>query len=527
MDETARLKAQLVAMERENAELKHRLKEVELGMNDTNQLVLNGNMQVEFQQADTKNVLTLYKSQKRARSSSLDLVEIGRDSKVYNLPVPQETPVKNLGHVDVNPHDKTFKASPQTPSWPVKLSPRNFKIKKGSPSESKSILKLEKDDPEIEPDAIEGQGSEENELVLVARAPENGSNSACNVEEAQNSSLAPHSSQAGVYNEPEHNVHSTTPINLSAIAKEYLQSSNALIVSPSPDTLLVPRKYLRLIYGGSDQQFFQYIQDNLNPSGKEKRRMVFPQLESNPSMPMRPGQPGLLYSSRYELLHGSYPWTVFCKPDASKALWLYLASQYNGQESKTKIEWAQRLLKAKAHDVYISMRARIALRKYGQLLPSTSKADEETLIRSEIKSIKINKGMHLTENDIIDAFSKGEEGIDIIRMTCIQYDHVFLNDMKTRYSSYSALCTASREKKNARESDRGKEGRSLSVKQAPKHVTTQKSSKRRKLHDGDASSLNEGCQEYEEPESSSKSSIAPRRSSRKSVANGSYANDSN
>lgn len=55
------------------------------------------------------------------------------------------------------------------------------------------------------------------------------------------------------------------------------------------------------------------------------------------------------------------------------------------------------------------MRARIALRRHRILLPATKANDEEKLVRAEVSAIKINKGKPLTEDDIIAAFSKGDE----------------------------------------------------------------------------------------------------------------------
>jgi hypothetical protein len=51
-------------------------------------------------------------------------------------------------------------------------------------------------------------------------------------------------------------------------------------------------------------------------------------LEFNPLMPSRPGDPGLLYSPRHEILSDG-PWTLFGKL-SSEALWDYLG-EYNNE----------------------------------------------------------------------------------------------------------------------------------------------------------------------------------------------------
>ena len=67
----------------------------------------------------------------------------------------------------------------------------------------------------------------------------------------------------------------------------------------------------------------------------------------------------------------------------------------------------------KKFDVYVSMRARIALRKAG-LIPIYDKKDgealEASLIDSEINAVKSGSpGYPVTVNDIINAFIRGDE----------------------------------------------------------------------------------------------------------------------
>lgn len=68
----------------------------------------------------------------------------------------------------------------------------------------------------------------------------------------------------------------------------------------------------------------------MNPSGPVLRRIVFPMLDMNPTMPTKPkpGEHGFVFASRHEILH-NLPWTLFCKRDKSKAVWQYLGEYEN------------------------------------------------------------------------------------------------------------------------------------------------------------------------------------------------------
>lgn len=87
-----------------------------------------------------------------------------------------------------------------------------------------------------------------------------------------------------------------------------------------------------------------------NPSGTRTRRVVFPRLDLNPNIPSRPGEPGLIFASRHEILENP-PWTLFVKlRNETPAVWLYLgeykctlsgkmtAEQFAGQ-GPTYVRW--------------------------------------------------------------------------------------------------------------------------------------------------------------------------------------------
>lgn len=63
---------------------------------------------------------------------------------------------------------------------------------------------------------------------------------------------------------------------------------------------------------------------------------------------------------------------------------------------------------AKTYDVYVIMRARIALRKKG-LIPVEDKAIENDIIRNEMTAIKACRGKPVSTEEIIAAFHKGDE----------------------------------------------------------------------------------------------------------------------
>ena len=122
------------------------------------------------------------------------------------------------------------------------------------------------------------------------------------------------------------------------MAETYLVSSTPLAIDPPPLTLEIPRKFLRLTYGGSDQHFLQYISAETNPSGPERRRLMFPTLALNPLMPSAPGMHGLVFASRREILNNGI-WTVFCKRStATPAVWLYVGEYENTLAGKMKAE---------------------------------------------------------------------------------------------------------------------------------------------------------------------------------------------
>lgn len=75
---------------------------------------------------------------------------------------------------------------------------------------------------------------------------------------------------------------------------------------------------------------------------------------------------------------------------------------------KVKSEWAKALLVVKQFDIYVSMRARIALRKHG-CIPLKDKNKEDALISKEMDAIKAKNGRSVDPGDIISALERGDE----------------------------------------------------------------------------------------------------------------------
>jgi hypothetical protein len=53
----------------------------------------------------------------------------------------------------------------------------------------------------------------------------------------------------------------------------------------------------------------------------------------------------------------------------------------------------------------------------------------------------------------MDAFCNKKKAIDIIRMRCVQYDHVFANDMRQKLPQYSGRLAAEQAKRLERASN--------------------------------------------------------------------------
>jgi len=71
---------------------------------------------------------------------------------------------------------------------------------------------------------------------------------------------------------------------------------------------------------------------------------------------------------------------------------------------QVKQTWGELIMKTKQWDIYVAMRARVALRKAGMPLPIED-------VEEEMRKIRSNNGRFVTVKDIISAFECGEEVI--------------------------------------------------------------------------------------------------------------------
>ncbi|KAK0493168.1 hypothetical protein EDD18DRAFT_1180920 [Armillaria luteobubalina] len=232
------------------------------------------------------------------------------------------------------------------------------------------------------------------------------------------------------------------------------------MINPPPSTgFYVSRVFVSSIYGGSSMQFMQKLT-------AFDIQCIWPTKDLNPLVVDSPGAPGLLFTSRPEIVGGT-PWHVFCKRQVEKrTLWEYAgkytmvvsgkieAEQFAAQTETTKKRWGDYLVTRKEARVYVAMRARIALRKHGQPLDERrvcmeieavmgrameKPGDEEMTKQDKQKEkgkIKARVPLAVTAGDVIEAFCNDDEYINILRMDCIGYDHAFVRDMQKKLSQW-------------------------------------------------------------------------------------------
>ncbi|KAF9481104.1 hypothetical protein BDN70DRAFT_876706 [Pholiota conissans] len=339
--------------------------------------------------------------------------------------------------------------SQQVPKSPSKRarSPSLEIIESIEPSPKKSKVEVKVEDPSstlvITPQTSHAEASTSNERIYVvgSASPTPNEVSAAEISTTGRSSpvLIPDSKKFKLklkHKKPEDSEAFSIP---KTIVEKYLQKAETFNITPPPLEFGVSRPFLGATYGGSFLRFMQSMKVDRNPSGAFIREAIFPQSHLNPHLPSQPGQPGFIISSRSEVLSHSRL-SLFCKDNGG---WWY-RGEYKGervgsmtgelfgsQPTAVKRNWAKRLLTQKQNSVYHLIRARVALR-LSVTIPIEDKEEEARIIEEEVKAIKRKQGTLVSEDDIVNAFSNGDEQIDIILMMCVDYDHTFANDMKTR-----------------------------------------------------------------------------------------------
>ncbi|KAF9022274.1 hypothetical protein BDZ89DRAFT_208416 [Hymenopellis radicata] len=99
-------------------------------------------------------------------------------------------------------------------------------------------------------------------------------------------------------------------------------------------------------------------------------------------------------------------------------------STFKGLPEDVKRAWGKLLAStmSRKRDVYVSLRARVALRKFGIAVDPEAE-------QLEMAEIRAGRGYALDGQDIVKALSSGEEGIKVLGMRCTSYDHAFVEEL--------------------------------------------------------------------------------------------------
>ncbi|KAF6746742.1 hypothetical protein DFP72DRAFT_1076077 [Ephemerocybe angulata] len=240
---------------------------------------------------------------------------------------------------------------------------------------------------------------------------------------------------------PAHAIDSKALAISNAVVDMYLSSTPTLTIHPPPAEHNLPITMLGKEYGASTQAL---LWDNRQKatSPDQVKKFIKPSFETNPDMPAAPGEPGLLLCGRTELLDGL--WSLFIRvfdlkgKDAGLKRWRYAgeyessvvgdlgASDFAKMDAKVKETWGKKIADSKQHAAYVEMRARITLRKEGKAVTKANVDEEKGNIKKLAKAKAKSK---VTAQDVVDAFSAGEEVIPIVRMVCVSYNHTFAQEL--------------------------------------------------------------------------------------------------
>ncbi|KAK7445088.1 hypothetical protein VKT23_014949 [Stygiomarasmius scandens] len=187
-----------------------------------------------------------------------------------------------------------------------------------------------------------------------------------------------------------------------------------LIITPAVDRSFgVTRVFLQKQYGLHNIRMRGRITGNTTSCGD--RDVNFPTYKKNPALPLVPGKPGAVYSSRTDIL-GIASIFVASKRKGPPQLWEYFgdyrlevtgplkAEQFKAQSTKFQMDWASKILKSQESMGYVLMRTRVALRKH-------SKELSEANVEAEAEKIKGKKTgtLRITQDDVLSALRNGEE----------------------------------------------------------------------------------------------------------------------
>ncbi|SJK98000.1 uncharacterized protein ARMOST_01256 [Armillaria ostoyae] len=186
---------------------------------------------------------------------------------------------------------------------------------------------------------------------------------------------------------------------LSQIESTHLKDAKHYTIHPPvPEGFYVPRVFVADTYGGSAYQFLQTLK-------ARNIKCVWPKKGLNPLVVDVPGAPGLMFASKLEIA-GSKPWHMFGERQVDRQIrWEYMgkyesvvsgrieAEQFAGQSEEVKTQWRKLLLSSRKADVYVAMRARIALRKHGLRIDNDSVDREMEAITKKMRKRSVYKEM--------------------------------------------------------------------------------------------------------------------------------------
>ncbi|KAJ7175141.1 hypothetical protein C8R43DRAFT_943408 [Mycena crocata] len=177
---------------------------------------------------------------------------------------------------------------------------------------------------------------------------------------------------------------------------------------PVTDTPFFSRKNLHGRFGGNPMSCVT----KFSKAPFADRPVMLPMHDANPYMPTKPGDPGVFFSVSLEATRGDAR-AVSIRQNV--VVGTLTPQQFAAQSTEFKLSWATRVAKG-TKPAYREMRARISLRKAGRAVtPANVAAEVEELQSGEV-----------TADDAMQALIRGEEAISVVRMTCVSYDHEFL-----------------------------------------------------------------------------------------------------
>ncbi|GJE94356.1 hypothetical protein PsYK624_105250 [Phanerochaete sordida] len=245
---------------------------------------------------------------------------------------------------------------------------------------------------------------------------------------------------------------------------------------------LFSRYYFSNRYGGSFVATFPTMsEEKLQEHGLDD--WAFPSLEYNPHAPQVPGAPGMFYVPDG---HASGSWVskVFRKRDSSTnrvfvrldgGKWLYVGTyvfapiesltpaEFMDQPEEVKRTWAREI---KSHSTWGNdVLARIYFRRRNGTEPTETELQQISANRSALNSV--------SEDEVVAAYSAGEEEFGVFSMTCTGYEADWIAELVADYPKWlkSRSKSSSKRKTATRTSQRKAKAVAPRVEIGPRMVT--------------------------------------------------------